>query len=260
VRREVVEHHDVAGLERRREELLDIGAEGDPGHRTVEDQRGNDPRLPEAGDQRRRAPVAVRHGGDQAFGRGTPAVAPRHVGGGAGLVEEHEPLGVHVALPDLPAPAPACDIGPVLLGRSQRLFLCLRPIRWSAQWMVESAVTTPKAALQLGLDLRQRDVRCRLDQPTQVGSMRLEDRTAIAAVAFGGGTPRRAHPLHQLDRCRRAHGKAASGCADRAAPLDRLDNPPPQVQGHRCRHGDISAVSTDILESQLLIQRNQKML
>ena len=41
----------------------------------------------------------------------------------------------------------------------------------------------PEAALQLGLQLGQRDVRARLDQPLQVGFMRLEDRTAIAAVA-----------------------------------------------------------------------------
>lgn len=117
-----------------------------------------------------------------------------------------------------------------------------------------------QAALQLGLDLRQRDVRCRLDQPLQVGFVPLEDRTAIAAVAFGCGTPCRAHPLHQLDCRRRAHGKTAGGGADRAATLDRLHNPPPQVQRDRCRHDDISAVSTDIVESQLLIQRNPKSL
>jgi hypothetical protein len=53
---------------------------------------------------------------------------------------------------------------------------------------------------------------------------------------------------------------AAAGSADGAATLDRLHHPPPQVQGDRCRHDDISAVSTDIVESQLLIQRNQNML
>jgi hypothetical protein len=62
VRREVVEHHDVAGRERRREELFDIGVEGGavpcgcgdpaPTRRAVEHQRGDDAGLPEPGDER----------------------------------------------------------------------------------------------------------------------------------------------------------------------------------------------------------------
>jgi Pectate lyase superfamily protein len=44
------------------------------------------------------------------------------------------------------------------------------------------------------------------------------------------------------------------------ARLDRPHNPQPQVQRDRCRHHDISAVSTNIVESQALILRNRKML
>ena len=132
MRREIVEHHDVARCERGRQELLDIGAERGAGHRAIQHQRCDDAGLPQAGDEGRGMPMAMRHGIDQALAPKAPAVAPRHVGGGAGLVEEHEARGVHVALPDTPAPALARDIGPVLLGRSQRLFLCRRPIRRSA--------------------------------------------------------------------------------------------------------------------------------
>ena len=67
VRGEIVEHHDVAGLERRCQELLDVGAERRAGHRPVEHQRRDDAGLPETGDEGRGAPMAVRHGGDQAL-------------------------------------------------------------------------------------------------------------------------------------------------------------------------------------------------
>ena len=41
--------------------------------------------------------MAVRHGGDQALGRRAAAIAPGHVGGRAGLVEEDEACRVHEA-------------------------------------------------------------------------------------------------------------------------------------------------------------------
>jgi hypothetical protein len=51
-------------LERRRQRLLDIGAEDHASHRAVEHERRNDARLPQPGDERRRASVVVRHGRD----------------------------------------------------------------------------------------------------------------------------------------------------------------------------------------------------
>jgi len=68
VGRQVVEHHDVTGRERRRQELLDIGAKGrtgpmrgcgDPAPHSgpVEHQRRDDAGLPEPGDEGRGAPV-----------------------------------------------------------------------------------------------------------------------------------------------------------------------------------------------------------
>src|SRR3954469_23044895 len=66
----------------------------------------------------------------------TPAGAPDHVRGRAGLVQEHEAVRIHVALPHPPALAMAGDVGPVLLAGSQALVLCDKPSRWSMSAMV----------------------------------------------------------------------------------------------------------------------------
>ncbi len=54
-----------------------------------------------------------------------------HVGGGAGLVQEHEAAGIHKALPHAKAPTLLGYIRPVLLGCPERLFLCVRFMRLS---------------------------------------------------------------------------------------------------------------------------------
>ena len=138
VGREVVEHHDVAGFEAWRQELLDVGAERQTCHRPVEDQGRDHAVLAQPGDEGRGLPVPVRHGADQTGAERTAPVAPRHVGRGRGLVEEDEPGGVHEGLPATPSAALRDDVGPLLLGRSQGLFLCLRPSRRRALCTVES--------------------------------------------------------------------------------------------------------------------------
>ena len=102
VRGQVVEHHDIARLERGRQELLHIGAEGDAGHWPVQHQRCDDAALPEPSDEGRGAPVAMRHGRNQTPTRRATALAPGHVGGGACLVEKDEPRRIHEVLPSPP--------------------------------------------------------------------------------------------------------------------------------------------------------------
>jgi hypothetical protein len=75
-----------------------------------------------------------------------------------------------------------------------------------------------QVALQRRLQLRQREVGTRRDQSSEVGFMRRQQRSAMAAKAGGRRAAGRPHPLHQFDRRRRADGK------------------PPRVQRHRCRH------------------------
>jgi hypothetical protein len=103
----------------------------------------------------------------------------------------------------------------------------------------------PAVPLQLGLELGQREVGRRFDQPAQVGFVGPEHPRPVPAVGRRRGAPGRPQPLHQLDRGRWADRKASRGLADRAAALDRMHNPLPQVHGHRCRHDDFSAASTE---------------
>jgi hypothetical protein len=98
-----------------------------------------------------------------------------------------------------------------------------------------------QATLERRLQLGKRDIRGRLDQRAQVGLMRFEARAAMAAGAARGDAAGRPHPLHQLDRGRGADGEAPRGPPNRATLLDRAHDAQPQIQRHRCRHGDISA-------------------
>ncbi len=90
---------------------------------------------PDADPDRRR--YGYGRGVDQAIGPWSPAVAAGQVSGRAGLVQEHEPLRVHVALPYAPAATISGDVRPVLLGSPRRLFLCDRPSRRSVLQIVE---------------------------------------------------------------------------------------------------------------------------
>jgi hypothetical protein len=65
--------------------------------------------------------MAARHAGAQALSSGRTAAGARHAGGGPGLVDEHEPLGVEFELTLEPSFAPAQDVRTVLLGRVRRL-------------------------------------------------------------------------------------------------------------------------------------------
>jgi hypothetical protein len=101
-----------------------------------------------------------------------------------------------------------------------------------------------KAALKRRLG--ERDVRGRLNQPAQLALVRREQRAPMPAVPRRRGAAGRAHPLHQLDRCRGADGKAPRGGADRTAALDCAHDSLPEIHGHGSRHGDISVASTAI--------------
>ena len=67
--------------------------------------------------------MAVRHAHPQPLPPRRPAVAARHFGGGAGLVDKDQPLGVEVGLGVEPGLTAAQDVGARLLGRMPGLFL-----------------------------------------------------------------------------------------------------------------------------------------
>src|SRR3954452_9777171 len=146
VNSQVIHRDHVARLQRRREHLLDVGAEHRTGHRPIEHKRRDDPARSQARHDGRGLPVAKRRCIDQALAPGAPAVEAGHRCGCGGLVDEDEALRIHVALPHPPAAPVPGHVGPILLGRSQALFLCDKPSRWSMSAMVDSAVTTmPRA-------------------------------------------------------------------------------------------------------------------
>src|SRR3954452_9846116 len=146
VRGEVVHRDPVARLQRRCQHLLDVGAEHRTGHRPIEHKRCDDAARPQARHDGRGFPMTRRHRFAQALASWTPAGEAGHRCGCGGLVDEDEALRIHVTLPHPPAAAVPGHVGPILLGRSQALFLCDKPSRWSMSAMVDSAVTTmPRA-------------------------------------------------------------------------------------------------------------------
>ena len=79
--------------------------------------------------------MTVRRMADQSFAPRRTTAQERHVRLGRQLVDEDKPGRVERSLTALP-PAPGLrDIGPVLFGRVERLFLYVSPIRVSTQWI-----------------------------------------------------------------------------------------------------------------------------
>jgi hypothetical protein len=93
------------------------GAETLAVYRAVEHIGHTDPGRSQSGDQGGQLPVSLWDGGSQPQTARTPAIAPRHVRGGPGLVDEDQAVGVERRLAaDEHAPSLG-DIRAVLLGR-----------------------------------------------------------------------------------------------------------------------------------------------
>ena len=93
-----------------------------PFDRPVDDAGGGDPVAAQGRQKGQCPPAAVRHLGDQA---GTAAAAPvpaGHVGLGPGLVDEHQALGVKLALMVAPSGPTAGDVSAILLAGVQAFF------------------------------------------------------------------------------------------------------------------------------------------
>jgi hypothetical protein len=66
--------------------------------------------------------VAVRNGGDAALATQCTAIKARHLGRGAGLVDEHQPGRVELRLRVAPGCPCGRDVGPLLLAGVRRFF------------------------------------------------------------------------------------------------------------------------------------------
>ena len=119
---EVVHDDDIAGRERRHEELLDIGSEELAVDWAIEHARRVDPVMAQRGEEGQRLPRAERGLGDELATALRPTPERGHVGLGPGLVDEDEALGIKPPLILLPLrPAPR-DLRTTLLSGEQRFF------------------------------------------------------------------------------------------------------------------------------------------
>ena len=106
---------DVAAVQGRHQEVLDVGQERAAIDRAIEHAG----RVDAVGAQRRkkgeRSPAAVRHLRPQSLAARCAAVGARHIGFRRGLVDEDQPSRIKPALILLPPRAPPGDRRPVLL-------------------------------------------------------------------------------------------------------------------------------------------------
>lgn len=117
VHREVVEYDDVAGPQRRREYLLDVGEKRGVVERAIEDRRGLQPVDAERRDDGVRLPVPTRRVVLQATAPKAPPVATEEIGRDARLVDEDVPARIMQRERVLPVSARGRDIrAPLFVG------------------------------------------------------------------------------------------------------------------------------------------------
>ncbi len=119
---EVVHDDDVAGAERRYEELLDISEEDLTVDWSIEHAWGIDPVVAQRGKEGQRAPVTEGDLGVQPLATRGAAVGAGHVGLGPGLVDEDEARRIKPVLVLAPLHPPAGDGGTILLAGEQAFF------------------------------------------------------------------------------------------------------------------------------------------
>src|SRR5215207_9230217 len=150
VRREVVHDHERARTvaQRRRQDLLHEGPEHGRGGRGGDGHHRGQPAQAEGADQRQAAPAAGRHRAAGPLAAPGPGEAARHARVDAALVDEDQLAGVEAAGGDLPAPGGTLlgEVGAVLFGGPERLFLRGQPRRWSARHSAEGLHRRPVRA------------------------------------------------------------------------------------------------------------------
>ena len=119
---EIVEDDDIAGLEGRDQEALNISEELLAIDRPVEDARCVDAAEPEGGDEGKGAPATMRDLADQPLAARPPAPERRHVGLGPGLIDKHQPVRVDAGLPGSPLRPTSGNVGPILLTGERGFF------------------------------------------------------------------------------------------------------------------------------------------
>ena len=119
---EIVHDHDVAGLQGRDEDLLDVGSKAVAVDWAIENPWSVDPVVAQRGQEGRGLPVAVRDLGREPHAAGCPAPQRRHVGLGPGLVDEDQALRLDPALILCPLRPPVGDVGTIAFDGDHAFF------------------------------------------------------------------------------------------------------------------------------------------
>jgi len=122
VGRQVVHNHDVARGQGRRQDLFDIGHEGGAVHGAVEHHGRGHAIQAQRTHEGRGLPVPVGHRRPAPLAAPRAPVAPRHLGRGAGLVDEDQALGVQLGLRLEPGPAASQHVRALLLAGVRGFF------------------------------------------------------------------------------------------------------------------------------------------
>jgi len=119
---EVIEHHDVAGAQRRDQDLLDVRAERHRIDRAVEDGGGGQGCRSQGRDQRVRLPMPAGRVVDSARAARTARIATQEIRRDARLVDKDERPRVVQGLRVAPAPPFSGDVGASLFAGVYRFF------------------------------------------------------------------------------------------------------------------------------------------
>jgi hypothetical protein len=119
---EVVEHDDVAGPQRRHEDLLDVGEKRGIVDRPIEHRGGGHALHPEGGDHGVRLPVPARGVVAEAHAARTPAIPAQQICGDPGFVDDDVAARIVERLRVLPPPPGGGDISAPLFVGVYRFF------------------------------------------------------------------------------------------------------------------------------------------
>lgn len=122
VSRQVVHDDGIAFAQGGDQHLRDVNKKGLAVHRPIEDERGDQAGTAQTGGEGGRLPVPPRSLRNQASAPGASAAQARHLGVGAGLVDEDQLVGIETGLVGFPVFPALSDVGPVLFARAQAFF------------------------------------------------------------------------------------------------------------------------------------------
>jgi len=112
---EVIEHHHIAGSQRRHQDLLDVGDEAGRVDGPIEDRRRRHPVGAQGGDHGMRLPMPARGVIVQPGAAWTPPIAAEEIGGYPTLIEKDVLPRVSDRQPCPPVAPLSGDVGPPLL-------------------------------------------------------------------------------------------------------------------------------------------------